>query len=275
MRTYTSNKEAGRSIAIIGPTGSGKTCSARTIDKNCLFINVEPKNPVDDIGRDNIKYVGFESFNEGIVFGVLLNDYIKQTGQCEISQEFLDKVREELGLNHDIMKLEKPFPLEVIMMDSISYYQRIQLDRIEEENDITKEESIRKGLKRPLYEGEQFSMNWDGWQAIASMMMRILNLYCTFTDYGINVIVTVSAEFKQGDVNLLLDGQKFPPKVYGYFNGVGILLPNVGESPYPPRITFSKTQGYECAKPPCDSLATGVYSLDWEEIFKEIKRNKK
>jgi hypothetical protein len=276
MRIYKSDQRAGASILAIGQTGVGKTWSLKTVTDNLLLINTEPKNPVDTINKSNMKVIGMEDFQEGLVFLTTLSRHIRQTGKCELTKEFFDDVSRELKLPDGFFGITEPFPIHTVALDSITAYSRIIREIMEGEEEKSVAEDILAKLKRPMRQQEKYPMSWAGWHVLASMMLRIMSALNTLTDYGINVIILARASNDGFGLDITLDGKEFKRHIWSYCNGVGVVVPDEGTSKYPPRIIFCPEKGLsESVKPPGTLLANPAGGpLDWEVIFDLIKQEK-
>lgn len=255
-----------------GPTGSGKTDSAKSLEEPILFINKEPKDPrlvhkavkaEDDKGMWKlpngklIKYVEPEGFDDEMAFLNMLVEKAK-AGTLRFKSIFHD------GLT----------------FTQASYKQNIEDSRYDARVLDPKEKD--RGLI------DRFRFERPDWGAIASMMARETVLLNKLSKFGLVVVSTaIDTEYPKWNSSIrvapALQGAEFPKLIHGYFDFIGyIVKPFRIESGNVqlPRISFvsnddSNGNGYMAR---CNSdklieaeLKSGPPPLDFEKILKVIR----
>ncbi len=262
----------GSCILIHSVTGGGKTYSAVTLPDPILFMNKEPKSPIEVhkaiIGQDGwfvlpngkkIQYFEPESFDDEMEFvnKLIIN---AKASKCPYLSLFND------GLT----------------FTQSNYKQALEDDRYEARLIDESEKTTRRGMV------DRFRFERPDWGTIASMMSRQSKVYNQLSKLGVVVIATAISVEAPSYARAMsyapgLQGREFGMLLHGFFSYIGFVI-----QPYElradgteilPKISFVPTSdsfgNSYMARCSSESLAKkGPAPLNWEKILKVIRENK-
>ena len=126
IKNFTATAEPGQKIAIVGPTGAGKTTMVNLLMKfyeiNSGDIKIDGIS-VKDLTRENIHDLFTMVLQDTWLFGGTIKENIIYNRE-NISDEKVKEVCKEVGLHHFIKTLPHGYNSEILENDSISAGQR-------------------------------------------------------------------------------------------------------------------------------------------------------
>ena len=126
IKNFTATALPGQKIAIVGPTGSGKTTMVNLLMK---FYEINSGNikiddvPISELTRENIHSLFTMVLQDTWLFEGTIKENIVYNRE-NVSKEKIDEVCREVGLNHFIKTLPNGYDSQITENDSISSGQR-------------------------------------------------------------------------------------------------------------------------------------------------------
>ena len=126
IKDFSANVEPGQKIAIVGPTGAGKTTMVNLLmkfyDINSGSISIDDV-PIEKLTRENVHELFTMVLQDTWLFSGTIKENIVYN-RSHISDERVKEVCDQVGLTHFIKTLPRGFNSEISENDSVSAGQR-------------------------------------------------------------------------------------------------------------------------------------------------------
>ena len=126
IKNFSAKVKAGSKVAIVGPTGAGKTTMVNLLMK---FYNIDKGNiliddiSIKDLSRENVHELFTMVLQDSWVFTGTIKDNIKYNNK-DIKDEEVEKVCKTVGLHHFIKTLPKGYNTILNEVESLSSGQK-------------------------------------------------------------------------------------------------------------------------------------------------------